>query len=199
MAVILEFFNLIIRRDRIEALLPGGWPQYLAEYGDPLPFWADDDLVRWGAMSSADIKRLVEHWTNRGLVSNLDRQQGTSADMVVHACYAESSIEGCDWLATTDENTACFVGTRQKPDRPQIRSSWSDELVRLSTEFILQLLATPPNRRAPLPLKNWNGKFALLNIDMEARACLVAIDRETPNCYAYARIEDLLNAGWAID
>lgn len=78
MAVILEFYSLVIRRDRLEAALPGGWPQYLAEYGEPFEGWFDEDLLRTGAMNPMDFDFQIKHWRRRGL-RLLGRRNGQEA------------------------------------------------------------------------------------------------------------------------
>ena len=49
----LEFINLIIPRDRIEAVYNGGWDQFVSDNQSAIGgrVWFDDHLMRDGAMS----------------------------------------------------------------------------------------------------------------------------------------------------
>src|SRR6056297_2683236 len=197
MAIALEFHSLILRRDRLEALLPGGWAQFLAEYGAPEPGWADDDLVRFGAMSGADIAEWAEHWARRGL--SLTGESGRSPDMVLHAGYGGTGPVPCDWLEIEGETRARFAGRRERPRRPGVRSPWSEATVALTVAHVTDMLTTPPERRLPVFLMHWESRFGILTAETEARAGLVATDRESGAREAFRLIEDLLNAGWVLD
>ncbi len=201
MAIDLETFSLVLRRDRLQAVLPGGWAQYLAEYGPPPARQLDDDLLGLAAATAPEARALVAHWRRRGLaLAQGAHGAPDSGDMaLLQAAPAGAPAEGCGWLAVADDNRACFIGARQDPRRARFASPWSGRLVRLSRDAIADLLATPAALRAPLPLKNWNDRFALLRIDPQARACLVATDRETGARQRYAQVADLLDAGWAVD
>ncbi len=50
-----------------------------------------------------------------------------------------------------------------------------------------------------MPLKHWGSGFGLLVTDDTARDGLVVIDRETGARETYRLVENLLNAGWALD
>lgn len=203
MAIVLEQFNLVIRRDCLQAFLPGGWAQFTAEYGVPLHGRVDGDLVSFTAQNASEIEDLNAHWTRRGLTPapGLGGRSGDTGDcdMVVHRQDARSEIADCGWLAITDEGLASFAGTRHGVRRQRFGSPWSDELIALSQKYVMALLATPPNQRAPLPLKHWDDRFALLEVDMQSREGLVAKDRETGVRYCFRLVEELLDAGWAVD
>ena len=197
MAIALEFHSLILRRDRLEALLPAGWPQFLAEYDAPPDGWADDDLVRFGAMNADDIAGWDDHWVRRGL--SLTGESGRSPDMTLHAAFGGAGPVPCDWLEIEDERRARFTGRREPLRRPAVASPWTDQTVALTVEHVTRALTTPPERRLPVFLKHWETGFGLLITDGEARDGLVVIDRDTDARESYRLIEDLLNAGWALD
>lgn len=200
MSILLEFFSVVIRRDSLEALLPGGWSQFLAEYGEPIEDWADDDLVRFGAMNRLDLDGLVAHWRERGLalIRSRDGRQ-VCGDMMLHAAPSGSGAIECDWLEISDDGFARFVGKRRPLRRPRIRSHWSDELVDLTRRMFQDLLAKPPALRAPVALKNWDDRFGILSTDPGASKGLLVTDRRTGTVQSYRLLEDLLNAGWVVD
>ena len=200
MPVILEFLSLIIRRDRIEDLLPGGWPQFLAEYGEPFEGWADDDLVRFGAMNQLDIDEHVAHWESRGLALMKSRNgRQVWGDMVLHSAPFDLAPMKCDWLGCSTDRTARFVGQRQPMQRPRINSPWSNELVNLSHKMLLDLLGSPPGERTFVAVKSWDDRFGMLSTDGEAAKGLIVTDRATGKVQSFRLIEDLLNAGWVVD
>lgn len=200
MPILLEHFSLVIRRDSLEALLPGGWPQFLAEYGEPYENWVDDDLVRFGAMNGLDLDGHVAHWRQRGLALVRHRDgRPDRGDMLLHAALSATGAVQCDWLEISDDGFARFVGKKRRQRRPRIHSSWSDELVALTRDMVLDLLARAPVRRPPLMLKNWDERFGILSTDENARKGLHVTDLADGTLQSFRLTEDLLNAGWVVD
>lgn len=69
MSVHLEFINVLIRRDALERVYPGGFQQYVRDNAEfiGITCWFDEDIVREGAMSPQDAKGIVEYWEGLGL------------------------------------------------------------------------------------------------------------------------------------
>lgn len=206
MSVILEFYSLIIRRDRIIALLPGGWPQYLAEYGEPPEGWADCDLVRKGAMNSFDLMNLISHWEGRGFVLQTTKNgQNSWKDMVVGSHMNRLEIRGisireCKWLQVNQDGTsASFIGKRQRLRERRILSPWPDELITITMETCRHILALSPEDRPALRLKNWDHTFGYLNIKMDAKKSLMITNGSMSHPIQFHYLEDMLNAGWVVD
>ena len=183
MAVILEFYSLIIRRDRLEALLPGGWRQYLAEQGEPDFGWADGELLRDGAMNIHDLDALVSYWKRRGLVLQATKNgQKYWKDMVVDASMSDLSMSGltirdCDWLDVSIEGQAGFIGSTKAQRARKIQSPWPAKLIHKTTEQCEYLLLTPPAQRKGIQMKNSDGSIALLTTDSFMKKGLILTDQ----------------------
>lgn len=199
MAIRLEAYSLVIRRDRLEASFPGGWRQFQAEYEVGGSIWHDDALVRFGAMNDIDLELLIRRWQGKGLrLITTTRGEKSYADMCPVAVFQDSP-HPCDWIEIKDETTAEFVGQLEKPRKRRLSVNWSDETVAMTRKLILEILWSSPQGRWPLPLKNFDDRFGLLRIANSSLATLVVSDRATGEEYAFRRIDELLSAGWAVD
>lgn len=108
----LEFYNLIIRRDRLESLFKNGWQEFLEEYGSDPTIWHDQFLVRFGAMNLPDINFWISHFKNQGL-KLLKKVNGTSyyCDMALVGAFQGNDNVRCVWL-DIEPQTANFVEKR---------------------------------------------------------------------------------------
>uniref|UniRef100_UPI00404734F0 hypothetical protein n=2 Tax=Pseudomonadati TaxID=3379134 RepID=UPI00404734F0 len=68
MAVLIDFFNIIVPIKTIERKYPGGWNACLNDHKDVLghTVWHDDHLFRDGAMNSIDFGKIIEFWEGLG-------------------------------------------------------------------------------------------------------------------------------------
>lgn len=106
LAVALEFINLIIRIDAIEAKYEGGWPRFkLDNFG-----WYDSHLYRTGAMSSYDMEWLVgqaDRWGGLELAQYRSGKPARWLDGCV--CTHMGPTLPCDWLAITDDRRGAYL------------------------------------------------------------------------------------------
>jgi|GEM_PF-4631305 len=199
MPVILEVFSLVIRRDRIEAVLPGGWEQFVAERGGlPPEGWWDDDLVRTGAMSGFGIQLLVDDCRDMGLRLTGKRDgQEVFKDMCVIASYEDRPTLPCDWIEVLPDGTAAFTGKRRKPRRPRLSKTMVGPGGERTLAAILAMLARAREDRFPLYMQRRDGTPGRFSLETEkTRSLIVEFDggRE-----AFRWAEDVVNAEWVVE
>lgn len=111
MAVDLEFINLLIRIDAIEARYEGGWEQFKKDHEMEIgsSAWYDDHLFRTGAMSPGDLESSVDHYISRGL--QLWHEEDGEPVEWIDGCA--SDIFGptlrCEWLDYVEDGSAAFL------------------------------------------------------------------------------------------
>lgn len=68
MAVLIDFFNIIVPIKTIESKYPGGWNACLNDHKNALghTVWHDGHLFRDGAMNSIDFGKIIEFWEGLG-------------------------------------------------------------------------------------------------------------------------------------
>jgi len=98
MPIHLEFINVIVRRDAVDAKFPGGWEAFLKKFGASEASWHDDYLFREGAMNEMDAERLVEMFAKEGLTPYRTLPSGEVewVDLCVMSMLGFNGI--CDWL-----------------------------------------------------------------------------------------------------
>ena len=111
MAVYLEFINLIIPRDHIEAVYKGGWNQFVLDNQSAIGgrIWFDDHLMRDGAMSPGDMGLLIDLWTGIGLnpLGEKDGQKFWKDCCVVDTMFGATLP--CDWIEFTEDGRSAFL------------------------------------------------------------------------------------------
>jgi len=197
MPVILQCFSLVIRRDRIAAVFPGGWAQFVAERGLPPEEWWDDDLVRLGAMNNFQFEMLVNDARALGLrlTSKRDERE-VFQDMCVLASPENRLSLPCNWIDVRPDGTASFAGSRRKPRRPRIKNQERMEHAERTLDAILGLLALPPAERFFLPLHRRDGATGTLRTEPGTRRSLVVDGEAGHETFRWA--EDVVNAGWEV-
>jgi len=135
MSVSLEFSNVIVRRDSIEAKYPGGWKEWKKNH----EFWHDDHLYRTGSMG--DDSHIEEELKSYGMVGIHEDPHGKQiwqdyciilTGPEVWLAYGE-----CDWIEIdSDRWTAKMAGvpdseerfTNEKERRWRLRLNPSDTI-----------------------------------------------------------------------
>ena len=111
MSVYLEFINLVIPRDRIEAVYDGGWNEFASDnqtvFGRRIRF--DDHLMRDGAMSPGDMGLLIDLWKDIGLspFGEKDGQKFWKDCCVVGPMFGATLP--CDWIEFTEDGRSAFL------------------------------------------------------------------------------------------
>jgi hypothetical protein len=111
MSVYLEFINLIIPRDRIEAAYRGGWDQFVSDNRSAIGgrIWFDDHLMRDGAMSPGDMHLLIDYWTDIGLKAYGE----TDGHPFWQDCCVVDTFFGptlyCDWIELSADGRSAFL------------------------------------------------------------------------------------------
>ncbi len=111
MSVHLEFINVLIRRDALERVYPGGFEQYVRDNAEfiGITCWFDEDIVREGAMSPQDAKGIVEYWEGLGLkAATYKRGRPVEWIELCVAGFGGPSVP-CSWLSFSIENGASFT------------------------------------------------------------------------------------------
>jgi len=102
MAVRLEFINLLIPVNNIDAHYPGGFKTFCEENRGLMGgrMWHDDNLLRDGAMNPKDMEALVGYWKELGLVpfTQVNGKQHWK-DMCVVEELAGGATLPCSWIA----------------------------------------------------------------------------------------------------
>jgi len=137
MSVMLEFSNVIIRRDSIENKYPGGWEEWKKNH----KFWYDDHLYRTGSMG--DDEHIYEELNSYGMVGIQEDPQGRK--VWVDYCNITTGPEvellygECDWVEIDADNwTAKMTGV---PDSEQRYTSEKERKWRLRLHPTNQILA----------------------------------------------------------
>jgi hypothetical protein len=119
MAVRLEFVNLIVPIEKIEACYPGGFSAYKKEYREMFgrKLWHDDHLFRDGVMNPMDAESLVKFWVQYGLVP-FDEKEGQKVwkDMCIVKGLPGGPTLPCEWIEFgAEENCVYLKGTSRGP------------------------------------------------------------------------------------
>ena len=127
MSVMLEFSNVIVRRDSIENKYPGGWDEWKKNH----QFWYDDHLYRTGSMG--DDSHIEEELKSYGMVGICEDPEGKqfwkdyciiTTGPKVELLYGE-----CDWVEIDVESwTVKMAGV---PDSKQRYTSEPERKWRL--------------------------------------------------------------------
>lgn len=111
MAVALEFINLIVRKDAIEARYRGGWEKFKQDHEMHIgsTSWYDDYLFRAGAMSPSDLEPWIDDYLAAGL--RLWREDGGEPAEWIDACVTDifGPTLPCEWLDYTEDGCAAFL------------------------------------------------------------------------------------------
>ncbi len=154
MSVMLEFSNVIVRRDAIEKKYPGGWEEWKKNH----QFWYDDHLYRTGSMG--DDSDIEEELKSYGMVGIHEDPQGKQiwkdyciimTGPEVWLAYGE-----CDWVEIdSDRWTAKMAGV---PDSEQryISEKYRKWQLRLNPSRHIEALS--------------NGKIETFNVDVFERS-----------------------------
>ena len=95
MAVLIEAISVVVKRSSVDEKFNGGWQAF----ADDVPndtLCADDEIVRVGFMSPADVESYVQHLESLGLTYVRDNM---AQDMVVVDQQRGLAIS-CDWAET---------------------------------------------------------------------------------------------------
>ena len=127
MSVMLEFSNVIVRRDSIENKYPGGWDEWKKNH----QFWYDDHLYRTGSMG--DDTDIFEELNSYGMVGIQEDPQGRQ--VWIDYCNITTGPEvgllygECDWVEIDVESwTVKMAGV---PDSKQRYTSEPERKWRL--------------------------------------------------------------------
>lgn len=93
MAVLVEAISVVVRRSRIDAVYPGGWPQFERDCPNGT-LCADAELARLGFLSPAEIGEAISWLEENGLRFH-DGEQ--AVDLVV-VDQLRGPTTRCDWL-----------------------------------------------------------------------------------------------------
>lgn len=196
MAMPLESISLIVRRDRIESLLlPGGWPQYRAEFGEPFAGWMDDDLIRFGAMND------IQHYSNIAFLKGLGlrmegRRKGRTVFIDMTPAPLHEHEDMCDWLFVDDDYRAHFVGKREAPKRPKVQSPWEDAAWKQTMVVLREDLARSSGPSGCW-LRHFDGRSGKIRYQTERPRGFV-VETADGASERYKLIEQVLNAGWVL-
>src|SRR5690606_41785357 len=84
MAVLIDFFNIIVPIKTIESKYPGGWNACLNDHKNALghTVWHDGHLFRDGAMNSIDFGKIIEFWerSEERRVGNVGKERRSTLD-----------------------------------------------------------------------------------------------------------------------
>jgi hypothetical protein len=112
MAVALEFIDFIIPVGLIRAKYPGGWEQCLQDHSSLIGgrVWYDEHLFRDGAMSPADIRELVNEWSELGFepMANVEGMRVWKDCCVTEHMFGGPTLP-CSWIEMTDDGSAAFL------------------------------------------------------------------------------------------
>lgn len=105
----LEFYSLIIRRDRLEPLFKNGWQGFQEEYGPDPTIKHDRFLVSFAAMNLPDINFWISHFEAQGLKLR-ETVDGESyyCDMALVGAFQGIDNMRCKWLEIGPQ-TAAYV------------------------------------------------------------------------------------------
>jgi hypothetical protein len=107
MPVLLEFISVVVRREAIDRLTPGGLREFIRHHANGPTTCADDELVRVGFMSPEDAKAFCDELTGVGMRFLED---GKACDMVVIDRLIGPTTP-CDWI---EFSTKGSTGDRRK-------------------------------------------------------------------------------------
>jgi hypothetical protein len=93
MAVLVEGISVIVKRDAIVAVYPGGWDAFVSGVPNQT-LCADTELARVSFMTPQDVETFLKHLEHVGLRFMVE---GKSIDMVV-VDQSEGPTTPCDWL-----------------------------------------------------------------------------------------------------
>jgi len=91
----------------VENFYPGGWDACL---NDGVGMWADENLLRDGAMSSIDLDEAIQFWERFGL--RLKSGSGNNAslkDMCVVASPYGLLEHPCDWVEISEDGCSAWL------------------------------------------------------------------------------------------
>ena len=110
MAIATEFIDFIVPIQIIRDKYPGGWEQCLIDHENLIGgrVWYDEHLFRDGAMGSADMEYLVEHWESMGFegIVSIDNQKYWK-DMCVF--QMGGATLRCDWIDFDRKTRMAFL------------------------------------------------------------------------------------------
>ena len=110
MPVLVEAISLIVRRDAIEAHIPGGLRRFMREVPNATACM-DDDLVRVGFMDPAMCEEFVHQLKMLGLTY---LEEGKARDMVV-CDQLRGALAECDWVE---------LGALPVSDEHRVMAAW---------------------------------------------------------------------------
>lgn len=93
MAVLVEGISVLVRKEAIEAKMPGGWKRFLLHVPNQT-LCHDEKLARVGFMNPQDVGEFIDELAELGLTF-LD--EGKATDLVVCDQLRGPTTE-CDWL-----------------------------------------------------------------------------------------------------
>ena len=94
MAVLVEGFSVIVRRDAIARKYPGGWDAFARDVPNRT-LCADERIARVGFMNSGDMRAYIGFLERRGLVHLRDEK---AVDVTI-ASQQGSHVTMCDWIS----------------------------------------------------------------------------------------------------
>src|SRR5262245_28844616 len=94
MAVLVEGFSVMVRRDAIERKYPGGWDAFAREVPNQT-LCADEKLARVGFMVSGDMRAYIGFLERRGLVF---LRNNKAVDITI-ASQRGAPMTQCDWIS----------------------------------------------------------------------------------------------------
>jgi hypothetical protein len=100
MPIALEFINILVRKDAIDAKYPGGWNAFLeSTLHNPAIGWYDNYIYRTGTMSGHDAEDLVEKFEKAGFTTYRKRADGLDewVDLCVWDSFFGPTAE-CNWI-----------------------------------------------------------------------------------------------------
>jgi len=122
-SIALEFLDVIVPIARIRDSYPGGWEQCLHDYSARIGerVWYDRHLFRDGALSPAEVRRLVEGWEVIGFEPIGTRRGGVRVglywkDVCVVNWRQGGPTRPCEWLVFDQSSrTAHLAGAEAGP------------------------------------------------------------------------------------
>ena len=113
MAVVQEYIDFFVPTRVIRQKYPGGWERCILDHQHLVGgrVWYDAHLFRDGAMSPADMQRIVSHWKKLGFEA-LREMDGRPVEWV-DVCVSERMYGGptspCAWLAFDEVTGGAYL------------------------------------------------------------------------------------------
>ena len=110
MAVLCEFFSVIIPISKINEVYEGGFKKYKSDNKEMFKgrYWHDDYLFWDGAMNRVDYASIRDYWESKGLVGFVEDEKGKYWKDFCVVAAPFGPIQPCDWIEFDNETCSAF-------------------------------------------------------------------------------------------